>query len=135
MRDLVQRGVKHVWHPDEEFAMAYVHALSGGQILRSYLEGLDPQNDKERAAKADALGAAAMMQQTRLQMTLGLVDPVSYPLLGLVVLWAMGLFFGFGFLSKTTATSYAMAALGALAVASSIYAIDDLSGPYEGVFA
>jgi hypothetical protein len=114
--------------------MGYAHALSGGQQLQHYLDGLQPSTDKQKAAKADAQAASAALVQTRLTMALGLNDPLSYPLIWLVVTWAMALFFGYGFLSKATPTAFAMAALGALAIASAIYAIDDLSSPYSGLF-
>jgi hypothetical protein len=134
LRDLARRAVEHVWHPEEDVTLGYVHALSGGEKMRHYLDGLQPSTDQQKAAKADALAAAATLVQTRLSMALGLNDPVSYPLLWLVVTWAMALFFGYGFLSKPTPTAFAMAAVGALAIASAIYAIDDLSSPYQGLF-
>jgi len=134
LRDLARRAIDHVWHADKEVVVGYVHALSGGEQLQHYLDGLQPSTDKQKAAKADAQAAAAALVQTRLTMALGLNDPVSYPLLALVMTWAMALFFGYGFLSKATPTAFAMAAVGALAIASAIYAIDDLSSPYTGMF-
>jgi hypothetical protein len=134
LRDLTQRAIQHVWNPDEDVSMGYVHALSGGQILKHYVDGLQPATDKQRDAKADAAAVAPELVRTRLQIVLGLNDPVSHPLITIVVAWAIALFFGYGLLSKATTTAVAMAALGALAVASALYAIVDLSTPYDGLF-
>jgi hypothetical protein len=87
-----------------------------------------------RPAKADALQAAATIGQTRLQMTLSLVNPISYPLLTIVVAWATFLFCGYGLLSKRHPMSYVILGFGALAIASAIYCIADLSSPYSGLF-
>lgn len=67
-------------------------------------------------------------------MALSLVDPVSYPLLGVVVGWGAFLFFGYGVLSRRHVGSYIALALGAMAIASSIYVISDLISPYSGLF-
>ena len=134
MRDLTRRAIDHVWHAEEDITVGYVHALSGGQKLHAYLDTLQPTSDKQKSAKADAYAAADALQQTRLQMALGLNDPLSYPLIALVIAWAMALFFGYGFLSKSTATAFVAAALGSLAIATAMYAIMDLSSPYSGLF-
>jgi hypothetical protein len=60
--------------------------------------------------------------QTRTQMALALVDPVSYRLLGVVVAWGAFLLCGRGLLSKRHMMSYNVLAVGAVAVASSIQA-------------
>jgi hypothetical protein len=134
LRDLTRRAIDHVWRADEDVTVGYVHALSGGQTLQDYLDTLTPSTDRQKAAKADASAAAGAMLQTRLQMALGLNDPLSYPLIALVVAWAMALFFGYGFHSKGTLTAFVGAAMGALAIATAIYAIIDLSSPYSGLF-
>ena len=134
LRDLTRRGVEHIWNPDPQVEMGYVHALSGGQEMQRFLDGLQPATDAQKSARADASAAANTLTQTRLQMALALNDPLSYPLLDIVIAWAMALFFGYGFLSKATSTAFVAAAMGALAIASAIYAIDDLSTPYAGLF-
>jgi hypothetical protein len=67
-------------------------------------------------------------------MTLALVDPISYSLIGIVVAWAAFLFCGYGLLSKRHPMSYLVLVIGALGVASAIYIIADLISPFSGVF-
>jgi hypothetical protein len=67
-------------------------------------------------------------------MSLQLASSISWPLIGVVVSWAMLLFFGFGVLSRLNATSVGALAFGAFAVASAIFLILELKQPLSGVF-
>ena len=78
--------------------------------------------------------AAVAIDQTLSQMTLALVDPISYSLISVVVAWAAFLFCGYGLLSKRHPMSYVVLVIGALGVASAIYIIVDLISPFSGVF-
>ena len=72
--------------------------------------------------------------QSRLQMSFALTSAVSYPLILIVVGWATVLFCGFGLMSKGHMMSLVSVLVGAVAVASAVYLILDLSSPYSGVF-
>ena len=73
-------------------------------------------------------------QQTRLLMSLQLASSISWPLIVIVVSWAMLLFFGFGVLSRLSATSVGALAFGSFAVASAIFLILELNQPFSGLF-
>jgi hypothetical protein len=75
-----------------------------------------------------------IIEQTRLLMSLQLASPVSWPLLGVVVSWAMLLFCGFGILSRLNATSVAAVLVGAFSVASATFLILELNEPFSGLF-
>ena len=98
------------------------------------LNTLQPASDKQTAAKTEATQAAIAIDQTLAQMTLALVDPISYSLIGVVVAWAAFLFCGYGLLSKRHPMSYVVLVVGAMGVASAIYIIADLISPFSGVF-
>jgi hypothetical protein len=100
----------------------------------AYLNTLQPASDQQTAAKADAIQAAIAIGQVRTQMTLALVDPISYSLISIVVAWAAFLFCGYGLLSKRHPMSYVVLVVGAMGIASAIYVIADLISPYSGVF-
>jgi hypothetical protein len=76
---------------------------------------------------------AAAIEQTRLLMSLQLASPVSWPLLTIVVSWAMLLFCGFGVLSRFNGTSVAALAFGSFAVASAVFLILELNEPFTGL--
>jgi hypothetical protein len=59
---------------------------------------------------------------------------VSYPLLLTVVGWVFFLFCGFGLMSRGGAMPIVTLALGAVAVATAVLMILDLSNPYLGAF-
>jgi hypothetical protein len=67
-------------------------------------------------------------------MSFALSNPVSYPLILIVVGWAVLLFCGFGLMSRGHAMSMVAIFAGACAAASAIYMILDLSSPYSGIF-
>ena len=78
--------------------------------------------------------AAIAIDQLLSQMTLALVDPISYSLISIVVAWAAFLFCGYGLLSRRHPMSYVVLVVGALGIASAIYIIVDLISPFSGVF-
>jgi hypothetical protein len=70
------------------------------------LNTLQPASDQQTASKTEAMQAAIAIDQTLAQMTLALVDPISYSLISIVVAWAAFLFCGYGLLSKRHPMSY-----------------------------
>jgi hypothetical protein len=139
-RSLLRQGVKNsisqLWEGEQGGGEVtnYVNAMASAEALQTYLGKLDPATDSLRTAKANAVQSANALGQTRLQMALALADPISYPLIAIVVARAVVLFFGYGLLAKGILTAYAIAGVGALAIASAIYSITDLSTPYSGFF-
>ena len=83
------------------------------------------------------LGAAgqhyAAIGETRLLMSLQLTDPISWPLIIIVIAWSCLLFCGFGLLSRMNTTTLCMLALGACSVASAVFLILELSQPYTSL--
>jgi hypothetical protein len=140
-RKILRSGIEHtiaqIWGGgyDGDFVTKnYRFALASLKEREAFLSALQPTSDKQKAAKADALQAATAIGDARLQMALALVDPVNYSLLSIVVAWATCLFCGYGLLSKPHPMTYIVLALGALAIASALNVIVDLSDPYSGLF-
>jgi hypothetical protein len=137
LKTSIEHTITQIWatRSDGDFVMKnYRDALSNLKEREVFLNSLQPSSDKQKATLANAAQAAIIIGQTREQMALSLVDPVSYPLIGIVVAWATCLFCGYGLLSKRHAMSYIALAVGALAIASAIEVISDLSAPYSGLF-
>jgi Protein of unknown function (DUF4239) len=78
--------------------------------------------------------AATAIEQTRVLIPLQLASSVSWPLVVIVVSWALILFCGFGILSRLNATTLTALAFGAFAVGSALFLILELSRPFSGVF-
>jgi hypothetical protein len=109
-------------------------AMAGLQALNDFLRSLDPKTPAQQQAVAAAGAHFGQIEQTRLMISLQLANPLSRPLLIVVVLWSVFLFCGFGLLSRINATTLAALMFGAFAVASAIFLILELSQPYTGLF-
>ena len=67
-------------------------------------------------------------------ISLQLASSVSWPLVVIVVSWALILFFGYGVLSRINATTLDALGFGAFSVGSALFLILELSQPFSGVF-
>ena len=56
----------------------YNFALANLKEREAYLNSLQPSTDRQKTAKADAEQAAIAIGQTRMQMALALVEPISW---------------------------------------------------------
>jgi hypothetical protein len=100
------------------------------QILAS----LTPHSPEQTQALSSIRSISASYQATRLLMSEQLASSISWPLIIIVVAWAMLLFCGFGVLSGLNPTTVAAVAFGAFAVASAIFLILELNMPFSGLF-
>jgi hypothetical protein len=108
--------------------------MVGLKKMDQFLLSLKPATDAQKQLLATASMNASAIEQTRLLMSLQLVAPISWPLMIVVVSWALLLFCGHGLLSRANATVVATLALGGFAVASAIFLILELNQPYTGLF-
>jgi hypothetical protein len=138
VRQSLSKTIDDIWRANESDAAFVAKNFSAAvESLRNRdkaLAELHPATDAEKQALASATATVAAIGQSRLQMSFALSNPVSYPLILMVVGWAIFLFCGYGLMSKGNPMSIAAGAVGAVAVASAVYLILDLSDPYSGIF-
>ena len=137
LRDGIKNTIAEIWGgSNDEGAVIHKfgYARANLKARTALLNTLQPASDQQTAAKAVAMQAAIAIDQTLAQMTLALVDPISYSLISIVVAWAAFLFCGYGLLSKRHPMSYVVLVVGAMGIASAIYLIADLISPFSGVF-
>jgi hypothetical protein len=138
LRDRLGKTIDQVWgatETDATFAANnFAAAIGNLHDPEKSLARLQPSTDEQKQALASAKSAIEAIGQARLQMSFALSAPVSYPLLLTVVGWVCFLFCGFGLMSRGGATQLVSLVVGALAVASAVLLILDLSNPYSGVF-
>ena len=133
----IKNTITEIWgdrHDEEAVIRRFDYARANLKARTALLNKLQPASDQQTAAKAEAMQAASAIDQLLSQMTLALVDPISYSLIGVVVGWATFLFCGYGLLSRRHPMSYVVLVVGALGVASAIYLIADLISPFSGAF-
>ena len=138
LRQSVGRAIDEVWaarENDKNFAAEnFAAAVRGLRKEEGDLANLHPQTDAQKQALVQANAIVEAIGQARLQMSFALSNPVSYPLILIVVGWAMALFCGFGLMSRGHTMSVIAVLVGAVAVSTSVYMILDLSSPYSGIF-
>ena len=138
LRQDLAKTIDAVWNADlsdTEFAAHnFAAAIDNLRHQDGLLKSLDPSTDDAEAGAGAAKQTIDLIGQSRLQMSFALYGAVSYPLVYVVVGWGVALFCGFGLMSKGNAMSVVALVFGALAVASAIYLILDLSSPYSGLF-
>ena len=133
----IKNTIAEIWggsNDEEAVIHKFGYARANLKARTALLNTLQPASDQQTAAKAEATQAAIAIDQLLAQMTLALVDPISYSLIGVVVGWAAFLFCGYGLLSRRHPMSYVVLFVGALGIASAIYIIADLTSPFSGVF-
>jgi hypothetical protein len=137
MRETLQSVHDMVWGehakpaPRELLVKAPLEHL---QQMDEYVASLDPKTTAQRHFASAAAADAAAIEQTRVLIPLQLASSVSWPLVVIVVSWALILFCGFGILSRLNATTLTALAFGAFAVGSALFLILELSQPFNGLF-
>jgi hypothetical protein len=138
LRDRLGKTIDQVWGTHETDAnFAANNFASAVNVMRDpakALARLQPATDAQKQALATATSTLDAIGQARLQMSFALSAPVSYPLLLTVVGWVACLFCGFGLMSKVSPIPVVALAVGAIAIASAVLLILDLSNPYLGAF-
>jgi hypothetical protein len=138
LRDGLGRTIDKVWGASESdinfAANGFEAAILNMRAREKLLASLHPSTDAQKEALAAAKSMSDSLAEARMQMSLALTAPVSYPLLLTVVTWVACLFCGFGLMARGTITSVIALAVGAIAVASAVLLILELSTPYSGVF-
>lgn len=113
-------------HTFEEVQSTYA-ALDG------FFDSFEPQTDRQRRLVAKAWDLARKSHEVQMTMTRQLASPFPPRVLTVVICWAAALFLGDGLSSPFNAIAIGALFVGALAVATAIFLILELSNPYAGM--
>jgi hypothetical protein len=131
----VRHVISELWGGDRDYAARnYAATIANWHARQATLKTLHANTDKEKQALDAANQAASSIARTRLQMAAALTDPVSRPLVLVVVAWAFCLFVSYGLMHAQSLDALAALAVGAIAVGTAVYLLIDLSHPYSGLF-
>jgi hypothetical protein len=130
MRTEIVWAHEQFWGDETAMAAAYQASYANMGTMSDFLSSLHPSTDKQKQLLAGANQHYGAVGETRLLMSLQLIDPISWPLIITVIAWSCLLFCGFGLLSRRNWTTVCVLALGALSVASAVFLILELSQPY-----
>jgi hypothetical protein len=138
LRQDLAHTLRQVWDEergDEEFvAENFAAAIDSLRHKEGYLNALTPETDGQKRALASATQTIDAIAQSRLQIAFGLSSPFSTMLIYVVTAWVAGLFCAYGLMSRASVMAFIVFAFGAVAIASAMYVILDLSAPYSGAF-
>jgi hypothetical protein len=138
MREGMRTNIDQIWGSSESdanfLADNFAAAIRVMRDREKALASLEPSTAQQKQALASATATTDAIAQARMHMSFALSAPISYPLLLTVVGWVFLLFCGFGLTSRGTVMTVAALAVGAVAVATAVLLILELSSPYSGVF-
>ena len=103
--------------------------------LDAKVRALAPSNDTQRALKARAERLIEDVTQSRWLSFGAVVGGTPTGFVVVLVSWLAAMFVGFGLFAPRSATAIATLAIGALAVSTSIFLIEELSRPLDGAIA
>jgi len=135
LRKAITESYNRIWgnNTAEVADLSVKSSLEGTKILDGFLATLTPKTDAQKQALAAATAAATQIGQTRILMDLQLASGVNWAMLSIVVAWSLLLFCGYGLVSPVNATVMVSLGLGAVAVASAMFLIIELTDPFVGV--
>ena len=110
-----------------EETRATLHGLS------SYFDSLQPSTEAQRQLLTSARDNAKKFAEMQMLMARQLANPFPPYVLVVVVCWACALFLGNGLVATPNAVTVGAHLAGAIAIASAIFLILELSSPYTGV--
>jgi hypothetical protein len=132
LRNVVTRILDQTWSKDSA-SHSHLTPPAGGDVLYDQLLALSPRDDIQRSLKAQALTIAMTIGQTRGLMYEQTVEPVSVPLLIVLILWLTTIFISFGLFAPANLIVVVSFFASALAVSSAILLILEMYSPYEGL--
>jgi hypothetical protein len=101
--------------------------------MNTYFDSLQPPTDRQRQLLTSARDLAKKFAETQMLMTRQLTNPFPPYVLMVVVCWACALFLGNGLVATPNVITVVAHLAGAIAIASAIFLILELSQPYTGV--
>jgi hypothetical protein len=101
--------------------------------MNTYFDSLQPSTERQRKLVSSAQDLAKDFAQTQMLMTRQLSNPFPPFVLVVVVFWAAALFFGNGLVATPNLLSVGAHLVGAVAIATAIFLILELSQPYSGM--
>jgi hypothetical protein len=140
LRQMMKASVQEAYEAAQGNRKAYQQHFEIGSYLSKFeqwndmLASLTPHTPQQTELLSSIRSISTSFQQARLLMSEQLASSISWPLLVIVVGWALLLFCGFGVMSSLNPTSVVALAFGAFAVATAIFLILELNQPFSGLF-
>jgi hypothetical protein len=132
LKRVVGTRIDMVW-PQDSSKPASLDPLSGGEEIARAIRNLKPTNDSQRALQARALDLAETLLQSRWIVTTSIGASVPLPFLAVLLFWLTITFASFGLFAPRNAMVVAVLFVCALSVASALFLVLEMDGPFDGV--
>ena len=132
LRDSVAEAVHRTWPADGRQPVSLDPNEQMGDAVYAAISLLSPENEAQRALKAEAITLMVQLAELRSLVQAQAVSSVSKPLLVALVIWLVVIFLGFTVLAPANATSTLALLAGAFSVACAVVIILELDYPFAG---
>jgi hypothetical protein len=132
LQRIIGARIDMVWPPDSSRPTSLDPMSSGEDIARA-IRNLSPTDDAQRALQARALGLAEALLESRWIVATSTGGAVPLPFLAVLLFWLMTTFASFGLLARRNAIVITVFFVCALSVASALFLVMEMDGPFEGL--
>jgi hypothetical protein len=135
IRASIDQAYRAIWADDHKPLPQDIVALAASfKTLNAAVAQLEAKTPQETAALPVVQSSLHAIEKTRLKIAMQMASPIAWPLIVVVVTWAMLLFAGYGVLAHLNSTAVIATLIGAFTVGSAVFIIIDLNHPFTGAF-
>jgi hypothetical protein len=133
LRAAVADAVRHIWPTDKGQSAKFAPNPQMGDALYVSIQRLTPNDDTQRALKAQVATLMVDLGQLRSLLIAQSIPSISKPMLIILVSWLVVIFFGFSLIAPPNATTTLALVAAAFSVACAIFLILELDHPFGGL--
>lgn len=133
LRAAVTDSARRIWSTDQSGPAQLAPNRQIGDALYITMQRLSPQNDMQRALKAQIASLMTDLGQLRTLLVAQSIPSISKPMLLILVSWLVVIFFGFSLVAPPNATTTLALVASAFSVAGAIFLILELDHPFGGL--
>ena len=128
----VEGAIARIW-PEKASESSPNTTTEKAQALYGSLQNLTPQNDTQRALKAQALTTTMDLGKSLWLLSAQREPSIVTPMLIAVVLWLVTIFLSFGLFAPTNKTVLVAMLTVAISVSSALFLMLELDRPFDGL--
>ena len=133
LRSAIPPVIDRIWNEGNRVKFSPFAATVEAAEFVKKLQQLQPNNDSQRALKAQVLSAAANVEQARLSLFTQSHDAIPTPFLVILIFWVAIIFTSFGLFVRPNRIAIVTFFVGGLSVASAIFLIFEMGQPFTGL--
>jgi hypothetical protein len=133
LRAAVADAVRRIWSTDRSGSAHLAPNQQVGDALYVTVQRLSPHDDTQRELKTQVVTLMVDLGQLRSLLVAQSIPSISKPMLIILVLWLVVIFFGFSLIAPPNATTALALVASAFSVAGAIFLILELDQPFGGL--